>query len=150
MKKKICKPAETESYKGFEQGPIRPPSEANSLLIRLTRNCPWNQCTFCPVYKDTKFSFRPFDHIIKDIDTVSRYVTILRDIMDDSGHISQDEIHKIAGNVPQGEMPALNAAFHWLSGQMHSVFLQDANSLILKPSELIKILSHLLKCFSWI
>ena len=42
-------------YKSFEQGPIRPPSEAESLLIRITRNCPWNRCTFCPVYKDEKF-----------------------------------------------------------------------------------------------
>ena len=33
----------------FEQGPIRPPSEAKSLLLRFTRNCPWNKCKFCPV-----------------------------------------------------------------------------------------------------
>ncbi len=45
-----------EPYTGFEQGPIRPPSEAGSLLIRITRNCPWNRCTFCPVYKGTKYS----------------------------------------------------------------------------------------------
>ncbi len=32
----------------FEQGPIRPPNEAQSLLLRFTRNCPWNQCEFCP------------------------------------------------------------------------------------------------------
>ncbi|MGD8721450.1 MAG: radical SAM protein, partial [Desulfobacterales bacterium] len=42
----------------FEQGPIRPPNEARSLLLRLTRNCPWNQCLFCPVYKNRKFSLR--------------------------------------------------------------------------------------------
>jgi radical SAM superfamily enzyme YgiQ (UPF0313 family) len=35
----------------FETGPIRPPSEAYSILLRVTRNCPWNQCAFCPVYK---------------------------------------------------------------------------------------------------
>jgi radical SAM superfamily enzyme YgiQ (UPF0313 family) len=39
----------------FEQGPIRPPNEAKSLLLRITRNCPWNQCLFCPVYKGRKF-----------------------------------------------------------------------------------------------
>ena len=41
----------TEPYRGYEQGPIRPPSEAGSLLLRVTRNCPWNRCQFCPVYK---------------------------------------------------------------------------------------------------
>ena len=47
----------------FEQGPIRPPNEARSLLLRLTRNCPWNQCLFCPVYKRAKFSLRTVDEI---------------------------------------------------------------------------------------
>ncbi|MFH0726824.1 MAG: prepilin-type N-terminal cleavage/methylation domain-containing protein [Pseudomonadota bacterium] len=32
----------------YEQCGIRPPSEANSLLLRVARNCPWNQCLFCP------------------------------------------------------------------------------------------------------
>jgi radical SAM superfamily enzyme YgiQ (UPF0313 family) len=54
-----------ETYRGFEQGPIRPPSEAYSLLIRVTRNCPWNFCTFCPVYKDRPFSLRPVEHVLK-------------------------------------------------------------------------------------
>ena len=30
----------------FQIGPIRPPSEANSLLLRVTENCPWNKCKF--------------------------------------------------------------------------------------------------------
>jgi radical SAM superfamily enzyme YgiQ (UPF0313 family) len=53
-------------YKGYEIGPIRPPSEADSLLLRLTRNCPWNRCKFCNLYKGEKFSIRPVEHIIKD------------------------------------------------------------------------------------
>jgi len=63
-----------EPYAGFEQGPIRPPSEACSLLIRVTRNCPWNFCTFCPVYKGKRFSLRAVDHVIRDIDMVHKYV----------------------------------------------------------------------------
>jgi radical SAM superfamily enzyme YgiQ (UPF0313 family) len=54
----------------FEQGPIRPPSEAASLLIRVTRNCPWNRCAFCPVYKGARFSLRSVEEVKKDIDTV--------------------------------------------------------------------------------
>jgi len=37
-----------ETYQGFEQGPIRPPSEADSLLIRVTRNCLWNPLHVLP------------------------------------------------------------------------------------------------------
>jgi radical SAM superfamily enzyme YgiQ (UPF0313 family) len=51
----------------FEQGPIRPPDEADSLLIRTTRGCPWNRCAFCTLYKGVPFSVRSVDEIKKDI-----------------------------------------------------------------------------------
>ena len=51
----------------FEQGPIRPPGEADSLLIRITRGCPWNRCAFCTLYKGLEFSIRPVSEIKKDI-----------------------------------------------------------------------------------
>jgi len=57
----------------FEQGVIRPPSEASSLLVRVTRNCPWNRCLFCPAYKGTSFSRRSVDEIKNDIDEMARY-----------------------------------------------------------------------------
>ncbi|MBT3258959.1 MAG: radical SAM protein [Deltaproteobacteria bacterium] len=57
----------------FEQGVIRPPSEANSLLVRVTRNCPWNRCLFCPAYKGTVFSRRSVAEIKEDIDEMARY-----------------------------------------------------------------------------
>ncbi|MGD0658198.1 MAG: radical SAM protein [Syntrophorhabdales bacterium] len=55
----------------YEQGVIRPPSEATSLLVRVSRNCPWNQCVFCPAYKGTKFSKRTVDEVKKDIDAMA-------------------------------------------------------------------------------
>lgn len=57
---------------GYEQGPIRPPSEAGSLLVRVSRNCPWNHCAFCPVYKGQKFSFRPVDEVLADLAKMKR------------------------------------------------------------------------------
>ncbi len=140
----------TQPYSGFEQGPIRPPSEANSLLIRITRNCPWNRCTFCPVYKGTRFSLRPVDHVKQDIDMVAGYVVLLRKIVNESGHISRADIDEVAGKTKPDQMPALNAAYHWLAGGLKSVFLQDANSLIIKPADLIEILVHLKNHFPWI
>jgi radical SAM superfamily enzyme YgiQ (UPF0313 family) len=56
----------------YEQGVIRPPSEARSLLVRVTRNCPWNQCVFCPAYKGVKFSRRPVAEIKEDIDAMAK------------------------------------------------------------------------------
>lgn len=137
-----------EKHNGFEQGPIRPPSEANSLLIRVTRNCPWNRCTFCPVYKGTKFSIRSVEHVKKDIDSVCSHVEKLQKLSNESGHISQKDIRQAAEQVEPDQLPAFNAAFSWIAGGMKSVFIQDANSLIIKPADLIEILKHLKKRFS--
>jgi radical SAM superfamily enzyme YgiQ (UPF0313 family) len=134
-------------YNGFEQGPIRPPSEAYSLLIRVTRNCPWNHCTFCPVYKKTKFSLRAVEHVKKDIDLVHKYVSLVRDTTGDSKYFSQNDIAAAAEKTEPGEMLAFQAALHWVIGGMRSIFIQDANSLVIKPAHMVEILQHLKKCF---
>lgn len=54
-----------------EQGVIRPPSEAHSLLVRVTRNCPWNRCLFCPAFKGVKFSRRTVEEVKQDIDAMA-------------------------------------------------------------------------------
>ena len=53
--------------KNVEIGPIRPPSESNSLLVRVTRGCHWNKCYFCGLYKSIQFSMRPIEETIEDI-----------------------------------------------------------------------------------
>lgn len=55
----------------YEIGPIRPPSEAQSLLIRVTRGCHWNKCRFCGLYKKCDFSTRHTEDIIFDIKKAS-------------------------------------------------------------------------------
>jgi len=140
----------TEKYQGFEQGPIRPPSEAHSLLVRVTRNCPWNRCTFCPVYKDTRFSIRPKDHVIKDIDSVYRGVEVIQKTAREKGNVSPTEIPIAAENGDSLDPGAYSAALSWIRGGMRSVFIQDANSLIIKPGDLVEILVHLKTRFPWI
>ena len=138
----------SDSYSGFEQGPIRPPSEAYSLLVRVTRNCPWNRCTFCPVYKGTKFSRRPVEHVKEDIDAVFRRVETFRELADERGRVPASEVRKLADEVDADRSPAFVAAFNWyFAGGMQSVFIQDANSLIIKPADLVEILKHLKKRF---
>ena len=55
--------------RSYDFPPFRPPSEANSLLLRVTRGCPWNKCTFCSMYKDTRFEIRDLDEVLADIET---------------------------------------------------------------------------------
>ncbi len=144
------KSTQKEQYRGFEQGPIRPPSEAYSLLIRVTRNCPWNKCKFCPVYKNEKFSLRPVKHVKKDIDAVHRHVIALREMSDASGRILREDIDAYSAKLSGSERQAFYAALHWYAAGMESVFLQDANSMIIKPAELIEILAHIKNCFPWV
>ncbi len=56
----------------YELGPIRPPSEARSLLVRVARNCPWNRCVFCPVYKGARFSKRSVEEVLGDLSAMRR------------------------------------------------------------------------------
>jgi hypothetical protein len=121
------------TYEGFEQGPIRPPSEAHSLLLRVTRNCPWNHCTFCPVYKGARFSVRPVGHILRDIDAVYEAAQQLR-----------EGPREAALTAPAGGDPrAWAAARNWARYGRRQVFIQDANSLVVDPGDLMTILRHL-------
>jgi radical SAM superfamily enzyme YgiQ (UPF0313 family) len=137
-------------YEGFEQGPIRPPSEAGSLLIRITRNCPWNRCTFCPVYKGREFSQRPVAHVLEDIDRVHRYILELGKPGATGDRFSPADLERLRASDQVGDRAALGAALHWARSGMQSIFLQDANSLIIKPERLLTIIRHLKLRFPWI
>ncbi len=136
-----------EPYKGFEQGPIRPPSEAQSLLIRISRNCPWNRCTFCGLYKDTTFSMRPVDHVLHDIDTIRFYVDTIETVWKSGGTLSKSELYALSPNGQKSDPQAIHAAASFLANGMESIFIQDGNSLVIKPADIILILRHLKQAF---
>jgi radical SAM superfamily enzyme YgiQ (UPF0313 family) len=128
----------------FEQGPIRPPSEARSLLLRFTRNCPWNKCSFCPVYKGRSFSRRSLDEIKADIDSAAEMrgqIIELSKAMGERGRVGQNVVNKVFSN------PGLSHAFHnvaaWLYYDTGNVFIQDANNLVMKPEVLAEALKYL-------
>ena len=54
--------------RNYDFPPFRPPSEAESLLLRVTRGCPWNRCTFCSMYKAIKFEIRDIEEVQSDIE----------------------------------------------------------------------------------
>ena len=132
----------------FEQGPIRPPNEARSLLLRITRNCPWNQCLFCPVYKNRKFSLRTVEEIKEDIRTA-------KDIADDisslslklgaGGECNDRVISHIFGNP--GYSDSYRSLAAWLYYGTGACFLQDADNLVMNTKDLVEVLKFLKESF---
>lgn len=57
----------------YEGNIIRPPSEANSILLQCTVGCSHNKCTFCGAYKGERFKIKSDDIIMEDIDFASKY-----------------------------------------------------------------------------
>ncbi len=70
----------------YERMIIRPPSEANSLLLPITIGCSHNKCTFCSTYLGVKFRIRPLEDIKRDIDKVAKnYSRSLRRVFLEDG-----------------------------------------------------------------
>ncbi|MFO7986641.1 MAG: radical SAM protein [Desulfatiglandaceae bacterium] len=135
-----------EKEMGFEQGPIRPPNEAKSLLLRITRNCPWNQCLFCPVYKGRKFSLRTVEEIKADIETVREIIDHIKSLswrLGASGRVDDSVISTIFGT--SGYSDSYRSVAMWLYYQTGACFLQDADNLVLKTRDLVEILVFLKK-----
>ncbi len=133
----------TESY---ELGPIRPPSEAFSLLIRVTRNCPWNRCKFCPIYKNDKFELRTVEEIKRDIDAAGAIRDRITKSTEASGRA--DNLREVAAavcNNPPNDAYR-NVALWMYAGGKHA-FLQDANTLIMKTPGLVEVIKYLKSVF---
>ena len=127
----------------IEHGPIRPPSESKSLLLRLTRNCPWNKCLFCPVYKNTTFSRRSLAEIKQEIDLISEVVDHIKRVSWELGLEGRVTGTVISHIYPSKDYnPTYRHVAHWMYFGEGSVFLQDANSLIMKPEDLTEVLSY--------
>ena len=53
---------------------IRPPSEADSILLQVTLGCSHNRCTFCGSYGDKRFAIKDDKIIQSDIRHAARYM----------------------------------------------------------------------------
>ncbi|MFH1216271.1 MAG: radical SAM protein [Pseudomonadota bacterium] len=52
---------------------IRPPSEADSIILQVTVGCSHNKCTFCGAYKGVRFRIKDDVVVGQDIDFASTY-----------------------------------------------------------------------------
>jgi radical SAM superfamily enzyme YgiQ (UPF0313 family) len=57
----------------YEGNIIRPPSEANSILLQVTVGCSRNKCTFCGTYVGERFRIKPDSIIMEDIAFAANY-----------------------------------------------------------------------------
>lgn len=132
----------------FEIGPIRPPSEAGSLLLRVTRNCPWNRCSFCPVYKGQNFSLRTVADVLRDVETARQLANDIQELswkLGLGGTVPAALAQRL-WNDPAGTEGFRNVVLFLLDGA-RSVFLQDANTLITPPDQLETIVRAISTAF---
>jgi radical SAM superfamily enzyme YgiQ (UPF0313 family) len=132
----------------FEQGPIRPPSEATSLLIRVTRNCPWNKCAFCHTYRGSKFELRSVEEVKEDIQAMKNIADEVMGLSrkwGEGGRVDKNVLRRIYNSGDYSDFIYTVAAWLYFGGE--NVFLQDANSLILKTADLLSILNYLREKF---
>ena len=63
---------------------IRPPSEADSLILQATYGCAHNRCAFCVTYRERPFEVRPFEDVAAEIDAYAhRYEGIRKVFLGD-------------------------------------------------------------------
>ena len=131
----------------FETGRIRPPSEAESILLRITRNCNWNKCVFCPVYKHEPFSIRKVEEIKRDIDAMAAIADRIRHRMNVPCGAEEDHaaiVDAVRSLDCEGDADAectRQMAF-WMCHGLQSLFLQDADALVVRTEQLIEVLDH--------
>lgn len=145
-------PQGAEKY-SFETGVYRPPSEGGSysLLVRFTRNCPWNRCAFCAMYKTEKFELRSPEEIKADIDAIASMENDLREIsrkLGQGARITREAAIELIGRFPElNYHHGFAMVYHWLLSGGKTAFVQDANSLIMPTDALVEVLRHLRMTF---
>ncbi|MGA2937075.1 MAG: radical SAM protein [Syntrophobacteraceae bacterium] len=91
-------------YEGFI---IRPPSEADSLLLQVTLGCSHNKCTFCGAYKEKRFTIKEDAIIDADIDYASTNLGFFRRVFlidGDALIIPQERLVRILSRIRE-KMP---------------------------------------------
>ena len=68
-------------FDNFDTPVFRPPSEARSFILRVTRGCAHNKCTYCNMYRGVPFQ------ILKD-EEISRQIAL-------AAHYGKDKVRRV-------------------------------------------------------
>lgn len=86
---------------------IRPPSEADSVLLQVTVGCSHNKCTFCGTYKGERFRIKDESIIDHDIRYAARNLSFLRRVFLTDGDaliLPQPKLVRLLARIRE-EMP---------------------------------------------
>lgn len=138
-----------EINRAFRVGPIRPPSEAESLLIQVTKGCTWNKCKFCTVYKGTQFKAFSADSVKADIDNIRWMADKVLKYKSADGNWDINGVNYELGCMPTpAEQQCFYMVANWLiNGRGENVFLQDGNTTALSSGRLTDVLVYLKEAF---
>ena len=119
----------------YEGNIIRPPSEADSILLQITVGCSRNKCTFCGAYTGERFRIKPDSIIMEDIAFAATYCRRQRRVFlcdGDALIIPQKRLINILSEIKK-QLP-------WVT---RVGLYANAKSLDLKtPDELKKLKAH--------
>ena len=107
----------------FRIGPIRPPSEAESLLLQVTNGCTWNKCKFCQLYRHTKFKAYSADSIKADIDNMVYQAQVVEQYRNGDGTWDIDGINAELMKGTEDERQCLYMMANWIIDGAENVFL---------------------------
>ncbi|HYE69444.1 MAG TPA: radical SAM protein [Anaerovoracaceae bacterium] len=132
-----------EKQTTYRIGPIRPPSEANSLLLQITEGCTWNRCKFCGLYKHESFKAFTVESIKRDIDVMAEYAEIAKDYQREDGSWNKKAALEKLDRMTREEQNCYYLVYRWLAHGGENVFLQDGNSLAVKTERVLEVLRYL-------
>ena len=84
---------------------IRPPSEAESILLQVTLGCSHGKCSFCGAYQGKRFGIKDRDIVRKDIEFAARHCTRQRRLFlcdGDAMIIPQKRLIEILSDIREG------------------------------------------------
>lgn len=131
----------------FRIGPIRPPSEAQSLLLQVTNGCTWNKCRFCQLYRHTKFKAYSADSIKADIDNMVYHAERARKYLRPDGAWDINGLNRELMIGIDEERQCFYMVANWLVNGGENVFLQDGNTTALSSGRLTDVLIYLRQAF---